>query len=426
LLASCKPTDETADGARILTVIVPDARVGALASFEHDLVDLFASRIHARVKLRELPAKQARSAVLAHRAQFAAGLDRAGTAGLQLGPTYRTARLQVLCGASTPKDLEQLAKLPLAVVAGSVEELALKKAQASQPSLSWESRTGVLQPKLLDDVIRGDLGCTLASEHLVSKLRNLHPGLEPSFDMDDPVEFVWAFPPDADKTLQQQAETFFAEIKADGTLRNLLDRHFRPQEKYLTPQEAANFILKIETELPRYRKLFEDAERVSGIGWQLVAAVAFHESNWDPSATSPTNVRGMMMLTEDTAERMNVNDRLNARQSTLGGVRYLKLIKSRLPPSIEEPDRTWFALAAYNQGMAHLEDARVLAQRRGLNPNYWADVKRVLPLLADPAIHSSLKFGSARGGEAVFMVEKIRQYSEILMDLSAETAAEVD
>jgi membrane-bound lytic murein transglycosylase F len=134
----------------------------------------------------------------------------------------------------------------------------------------------------------------------------------------------------------------------------------------------------------------------------------------------------MMMLTEDTAERMNVNDRLNARQSTLGGVRYLKLIKSRLPPSIEEPDRTWFALAAYNQGMAHLEDARVLAQRRGLNPNYWADVKRVLPLLADPAIHSSLKFGSARGGEAVFMVEKIRQYSEILMDLSAETAAEVD
>ena len=129
-----------------------------------------------------------------------------------------------------------------------------------------------------------------------------------------------------------------------------------------------------------------------------------------------------MMLTENTADRMGVKNRLDPRESIIAGAQYLQLMKDRLPLHIEEPDRTWLALAAYNQGMGHLEDARILAQRRGLNPDLWVDVKKVLPLLSNPRIAGQLKHGTGRGGEAVIFVETIRMYYDMLRRLTRETA----
>jgi membrane-bound lytic murein transglycosylase F len=131
-------------------------------------------------------------------------------------------------------------------------------------------------------------------------------------------------------------------------------------------------------------------------------------------AVSPGNVRGIMMLTETTADRMNVTDRLDVRQNILAGARYLRLLKDSLPTRIREPDRTWMALAAYNQGPGHLEDARILAQRMNLNPDSWLDLKKTLPLLSRSEYFSTVKHGFARGGEAVILTESVRTYYEIL------------
>jgi membrane-bound lytic murein transglycosylase F len=121
-----------------------------------------------------------------------------------------------------------------------------------------------------------------------------------------------------------------------------------------------------------------------------------------------------MMLTEITADRMKVTDRLDARQSILAGARYFALLKDKLPTRIKEPDRTWMALAAYNQGPSHLEDARILAQRMGLSPDAWVDLKRTLPLLSQSEHFRDLKHGFARGGQAVVLAESVRIYYEIL------------
>jgi membrane-bound lytic murein transglycosylase F len=76
--------------------------------------------------------------------------------------------------------------------------------------------------------------------------------------------------------------------------------------------------------------------------WQ---PVAYQESHWNPKAKSPTGVRGLMMLTLDTAKEMQVSNRLDAAQSLEGGAAYLVKLKSRLPQRITEPDRTLFSLA---------------------------------------------------------------------------------
>jgi membrane-bound lytic murein transglycosylase F len=79
-----------------------------------------------------------------------------------------------------------------------------------------------------------------------------------------------------------------------------------------------------------------------------------------------------------------------------------------------EPDRTWIALAAYNIGFGHLEDARTLARERKLDPNLWVQLKEVLPLLMRPEVAVRTRFGRARGGEAVILTENVRQYYDIL------------
>jgi membrane-bound lytic murein transglycosylase MltF len=223
----------------------------------------------------------------------------------------------------------------------------------------------------------------------------------------------WAFPVSGDAALVERAEAFLERIRCDGTLERLVDRYFGHVHR-LGAGDLERFFEKMHSVLPHYRRHFVDAQEIHGIDWRLVAALAYQESQWDPLATSYTNVRGMMMLTEDTADRLRVKDRLDARQSILAGARYFAELKEQLPPEVVEPDRTWLAMAAYNLGMGHLNGARFIASLVKRDPNSWYEMKQVLPLLAKPEYYARLKSGAARGGEAVIMTENIRTYYDIL------------
>jgi membrane-bound lytic murein transglycosylase F len=115
-----------------------------------------------------------------------------------------------------------------------------------------------------------------------------------------------------------------------------------------------------------------------------------------------------MMLTQPTAAQLGVSNRLDPAQSILGGARYLRSLLDRLPSRIEMPDRLYLALAAYNIGLGHLEDARVITQRQGKNPDRWVDVREHLPLLTQRQWYSETRYGYARGYEAVAYVANVR------------------
>ena len=109
-----------------------------------------------------------------------------------------------------------------------------------------------------------------------------------------------------------------------------------------------------------------------------MAALGYQESHWRARAVSPTGVRGLMMLTQPTAKEMGISNRLHPIESIKGGVKYFAKTKKRIPDRIPEPDRTWLALAAYNVGFGHMEDARILCEKADKNPDKWADVKECL------------------------------------------------
>jgi membrane-bound lytic murein transglycosylase F len=243
--------------------------------------------------------------------------------------------------------------------------------------------------------------------------RNIYLDFDVAFPAGPRREFAWAVSPGYPE-LRNALDAYFARLRKDGTLARLADRYFGVSAD-VERIDAGVFQERIRKTLPEWRKTFVEAQAKSGIEWRLLAAVAYQESQWDPIATSETGVRGLMQLTEETARHLGVVDRLDAKSSAIGAARYLADLKSKLPARIAEPDRTWFALAAFNIGVAHLEDARILAQRQKLNPDLWADVRKVLPLLAEPEYYLGAKYGYARGGMPVAFVGRVRGYYDILL-----------
>lgn len=186
------------------------------------------------------------------------------------------------------------------------------------------------------------------------------------------------------------------------------------QRARLPRRLAADFHSHIDTRLPHLRAPFEAAARDTGLSWRVLAALGYQESRWRPAAVSPRGAQGVMMLMPVTAKKMGVSNVFSPDENILGGARYLAYMKERIPQRIHDPDRTWMAMAAYNIGIGHLEDARIITQMRKKNPDRWADVRVNLPRLSDPHWHSRVKRGYANGNETVQFVERVSQFAAIL------------
>ena len=132
------------------------------------------------------------------------------------------------------------------------------------------------------------------------------------------------------------------------------------------------------------------------------------------------------MLMPRTARSLGVTDPYDAEQNILAGARYLAQLRETIPARIREPDRTWMAVAAYNMGYGHLEDARVLTARQGGNADRWIDVRERFTLLSDEFWYLQVKNGYARGWETRLLVDRVQQYRELLQetDLSLTARAE--
>ena len=424
LLVACNQQLQPIGGK--LVVIVPDVSQGAEAEFERELSTLFAEYMNTPIEFISPPPDKIPEALQLHRAHFAAASLRidANDARLQFGPVYQTLREQIICNHDNvyPKKIADLMGKKLTVVAGSTQEDALNEAREISKWLQWESRRTLTVQALLQEVASGAVDCTVGNPLQLADAHNYYSNLVGAFDIGSPSRLAWAFPANADPQLLKDIQAFFDLIKENGVLNRILDRYYGHSGRLLA-LDAATFITKVRKVLPEYRNLFKDAASQTGFDWRLLAALAYQESQWDPLATSFTNVRGMMMLTGETADQMKLKNRFDPRENILAGAKYLAKLRDQMPDHIPEPDRTWMALASYNQGYGHLEDARILSERAGLSPDSWVSIKKWMPQMNQPAYYQTLKHGYARGGEAVIMVECIRSYHDMLKRLAPEPLA---
>lgn len=391
---------------------------GNVVGLECDLLRGFAHSLGARfqVQLFDSEAGVIDAVRFGHADIGAGGIDRvpAFRRFVSFGPTVRQISQQLIYNrnAAIPQSLERL-NGDLLVVADSPASQVLDALRAEIPWLDWEETREDDATSLIEQVADGDLDYTLAdSDHAVIMLQR-YPQLRVAFDVGEPRERIWALPLHGSRALADALGDYLAR-SGPLELRRLEDEYLGHLGHMLSYDDASQFADDIEELLPRWRKAFVDAATHYGIDWRLLAAIGYQESHWDNQAVSRTGVRGIMMLTSETATRLGINDRGNAGQSIMGAARYLADLRDALPDTVTEPDRSWFALAAYNIGTAHLVDARALTARRGGNPDLWRDVRKTLPLLSRSGWYSRATHGQARGGETVIFVANVRAFYDIL------------
>jgi membrane-bound lytic murein transglycosylase F len=383
---------------------------------EYELARGFAERLG--VRLRIFTADQVYDTLAARKAQIAAASLTVADARkdvVTFGPAYQTIQPQVIyrLGGKKPHDLDDLLGSRLEVIAQSSHAALLEQLRAEVPTLSWVEDSTASAEELIRRVAAGEIDYTIADSHLFAVLRHFYPDLRVAFSLRRENQVAWALPRGED-SLRESIASYFAEIEATGELDKILDRYYFASREFDYVGSRA-FITHVNTRLPRYRDYFIEAEHSTGIDWRLLAAIAYQESHWNPEAVSPTGVRGIMMLTEHTAEMMEVVDRDDARASIIGGAHYFSRVLHKIPDRIGMPDRYWLGVAAYNLGFGHLEDARIITQSVGANPDSWDQVRDRLPLLGDEQWYRRVQRGYAPGQIAVGYVDNIRRYYEILM-----------
>jgi len=316
-------------------------------------------------------------------------------------------------GKSRPTNAAGLVGKRILVLKGSSHAEQLAELKKQYPGLDYEESDQVEVVDLLRMVDEGQIDLTLVDSNELAMNQVYFPNVRVAFDLGDARDQRWAVAPGEDNSLLNEIDRFLDKVEKNGTLQRLKDRYYGHVD-VLGYVGAYTFAQHLQERLPRFEKHFRNSAKQEQVDWRLLAAIGYQESMWQPEVTSKTGVRGLMMLTQRTAQAMGVSNRLDPVQSIRGGAKYFMHVKEELDDSIKEPDRTWFALAAYNVGGGHLDDARKLAEREGLNPNKWLDVKKMLPRLSQKKWYSKTRYGYARGGEPVHFVANIRRYYDIL------------
>ena len=396
--------------------IGPDGPTG----FEYDLVTAFAEYIgvYPNVIVDDnfssiLPALTEQKANIA-----AAGITVTDSRkfSVRFANSYQeiTELVVYKAGNKKPRSIEDLRGVVIDVLSGSSHEELLIELYKEYDFLEWRSHADIDINYMLEKVIEGEFQYTIVDSNDYEFNRRFYPSLRKGFQLSGEQSLAWAFPKLKDNSVIEAANEFLELSKENGFLDGLYEKHYEhvPSLNYAG---AHTFGKHIDTRLEDLIPMFKQVAAEHEIDWRFLAAVAYQESLWNPDAVSPTGVRGLMMLTQRTARQLGIENRSDPIDSTKGGTSYLLQIKEKIPERITEPDRTWMALAAYNVGFGHLEDARVLTEVRGGDPDRWSDVRESLPLLTQQEWYKKTKFGYARGHEPVQYVRNIRNYYDLLV-----------
>lgn len=342
----------------------------------------------------------------------------------KFGPAYQTLNFELVYqkGRDRPRDLTELDG-DLTIIANDLYREPMQDKASKLAGFSWQETTEKDIEELLEMVATGELDYTISDSNILAVARRRFPNLGIGFSITESLKLGWMLNKETDDSLRAALLEYFGDMQASGKLAVLEDKYFGHVRSFDFVDTRA-FMRAINSRLPDYKEMFE--VHAGDVDWRLIAAMAYQESHWDPNAVSPTGVRGMMMLTRATASDLGVLKRTDAEQSISGGSRYYASLLKRIPARIQAPDREWMAMAAYNVGLGHLEDARRITQGQGYNPDLWIDVKKHLPLLRQKKFYKTTRYGYARGNEAVNYVENIRRYYDSLLWLEQNVDSPLD
>lgn len=398
--------------------IGPDGPQG----FEYDLLNAYAKHLGVKLNvtvvntIKEAIALSKNSNIHIISASLAKTKEREKR--FNFGPSYFEVQEQVVCNREMlwsdhfPQSVEDLAGLRIMVGEETSYRETIAKLQEEGFDINATYTSEFSTDSLLEKVANNEIDCTIADSNIYMLNQRYFPKIALAFTISPREQLAWVLTPDS-KKLEASMYSWLNSFTQSGEMAQLKD-HYYSYALFFDYYDTSMFYKRIKSTLPKYQKYFVDASKRYDIPYALLAAMSYQESHWSSDAQSYTGVRGLMMLTQDTANMLGVKDRSNPKESVYGGAKHFNQMIKDVPLGVQGEDRLKFALAAYNIGMTHILDAQILAEQMGLNQNMWSDLKKVLPLLSQEKYYKTLKHGYARGSEPVKYVDFIYDYKDIL------------
>jgi membrane-bound lytic murein transglycosylase F len=191
------------------------------------------------------------------------------------------------------------------------------------------------------------------------------------------------------------------------------------QNSSLNNFEKSKFDKLLNEKFLLYENLFKKAGEENNVEWELLAAISFQESQWDPRAKSNMGVRGMMMVTLETAAIVGVKNRLDPEQSINGGSKYIASLLEKNIFGKSQSDQLAISLASYNLGPTNIIN---IAQTIDKEPDQmiWEDFESVLKNLSGEDVNLVDKNGYKRGQQAIDYVHRVEDYYKLMIAYSCK------
>lgn len=396
---------------------------GRQRGFEYELAQAFADDLGVRVAFVVPDSRDDLIQLLLEGAadMIAAGTTRTAARQEKLSFTRPVleAKRVLATHPDTVKTVTQAADLSQFLIHTSFRSTTYRTA------LEFERRTGVdlrladvadgaEMEEQLARVERGRYEAVIVDENVLGLAQAAGVEAVARWPLGDALPKAWAVHPDASR-LRDAADRFLKRARRSGLLRILRSRYFRPNARGSRTAREDAFRADQDGALSRFDGLFRRAGQAAGVDWRLLAAVAYAETRFDPNAQSRWGAQGLMQVLPSTARRVGVQDPSSPRGSVVAGARYLRrLIDFFGGDGVDPRQQVRFALAAYNAGLGHIQDARRLAERIGKDPNKWFNhVEEALKLKQDPRWHRRTRYGYARASETIAYVSRVQAQFDV-------------
>ncbi len=391
---------------------------GLFAGFEFELASLYAKHIGVELKMINVPSFEiVLSGVKEGRGDIAAASLTKTAERLKDYSASRpinTIRQKLVCHPSFKgESFKDIIGKKLVVVDGSSYDERLKwLKKVKYPNLKWSTIDNLSSDQVLQLVWEGGPDCTVLDSNIAQVQKRFMPELRIIDDVSEDQDIVW-YTNKKNSPLMASINKWLQQEDTKANVERLTSRYygeFGGGYKY----NLKSFVLRIKADLKKYKKLFVSTGQRYDIPWQLIAAASYQLSNWDERAFHPSGGKGLMLITKAMINKASTGDPLDPGRNIVIGVSHLKALMNDMPISIPPNERLWLALAAYNIGWHHIEDARKIAAGLNYNPNTWNGVKKALPLLSQKHYYKDLKYGFAQGVEPLLFVKRIKQYYNVL------------
>lgn len=392
-------------------------KTGHRFGVDHDLLENFAD--HYNLKIKFIPVANELEMMNALRTglgDVAAGRlpTPYDSKGFLVGPTYEETFLSLFCHKkSKVEHISDLKDKSIGLLSrDNISSLSNRLLQMV-PQANVFVETSASPKYLFAQMAQRDLDCVVAENLEGEFFARSYRSIEKIVSVTKPYSLSWLVRPGM-TDLNRLMQAWYQKASRADEIMRVHDR-YKLYLSELDRRDVLHFMKRTRRTLPSLEQDFKEAALEHRLPWQLVAAVAYQESQWNNDAVSHTGVRGLMQLTQSTAEHLGVEDRTDPLQSIWGGSKYLRYLLNKTPSYLNYKDRLSLALASYNIGFGHLRDAQKLAEKRGKNPYSWRHLREILPLLEDPSYAKDLEYGLARGRETVDFVDRVTGFYNLMV-----------